>query len=251
MKSPLAAYFDQGQVPNIDCVFLNTIDISDHYGNQQLVNALQKYQDEYYGKVWGIAARITLQKIIRPGNWGMVFVDDPDIAGALGYHDLTKDGLPISKIFVKTTRQVGDEVSVTASHELEMEVDPGIQMIAQNLHTNVMYAYETHDAVEAEDFQVDGIPMSNFQYPSWFESFRKAGSTKFDHLGTCKRPFQINKGGYMSIIESFGGWKQIFGSKAAEKDFNLKIHSRAKARTLIDDRGYKSLKRSSYAGCIK
>ena len=31
------------------------------------------------------------------GTWWMVFLDDSDQAGALAYHDLTNDGLPISK----------------------------------------------------------------------------------------------------------------------------------------------------------
>jgi hypothetical protein len=47
-----------------------------------------------------------------------------DTAGALGYHDLTHDGQPISKVFVKTTIKDGELVSVTACHELfEMVID--------------------------------------------------------------------------------------------------------------------------------
>lgn len=229
MKPVFAAYFDQGQVPKIDCVFLNTVDLG-KYTPQQLVKALQSFAN-IFSKVWGAASVVSLQRTVRPGNWGMVFVDDPDVAGALGYHDLTKSGMPLSKIFVKTTRDNGDEVSVTASHELvEMLIDPGIQMIAQNLKTGVMYAYEVADAVEAEEFLVEGVPMTNFQYPSWFESFRKKGSCKFDHLGTCKQPFQINKGGYMSIVQPNGNWNQVFGSKAAEKKFRIGIHGRALRR---------------------
>src|SRR5580693_7852945 len=56
------------------------------------------------------------------------------------------------------------------------------------------YAYETADAVEREAFDVNGIPMSNFVYPSWFEAFHKPKSTKFDYMGKCTRPFQILKG---------------------------------------------------------
>jgi len=36
------------------------------------------------------------------GSWWLVFLDNSDQAGALAYHDLTNDGLPISKVFVKT-----------------------------------------------------------------------------------------------------------------------------------------------------
>ena len=40
---------------------------------------------------------------VLKGAWAMVFLDDADSPGALAYHDLTPDGLPESKVFVKTT----------------------------------------------------------------------------------------------------------------------------------------------------
>jgi len=59
----------------------------------------------------------------------MAFLDSADVQNALGYHDLTPDGLPLSKVFVQTTVQAGQKVSVTASHELaEMLVDPAINL---------------------------------------------------------------------------------------------------------------------------
>lgn len=243
MKPVFAAYFDQGQVPTIDCVFLNTVDLG-NYNPSQLVAALQSFANQF-ARIWGASCNVSLQRTIRPGNWGMVFIDDPDVAGALGYHDLTKDGLPLSKIFVKTTRDNGEEVSVTASHELcEALIDPGVQMIAQNLKNGVMYAYEVADAVEAEDFLVEGIPMTNFQYPAWFESFRKPNSVKFDHLGTCKKPFELRKGGYMSVVDHDGNWSQIFGSKAAEKNFRIGIHGRALRRDFRNNFFNSPLKKS-------
>jgi len=42
----------------------------------------------------------------------MVFLDNADQPGALAYHDLTPDGLPLAKVFVKTTVDNGDLVSV-------------------------------------------------------------------------------------------------------------------------------------------
>jgi hypothetical protein len=58
----------------------------------------------------------------------MVFLDDADQPGALAY--LTPDGLPQSKVFVKTTLENNDLVSVSASHELvEMLVDPATNLM--------------------------------------------------------------------------------------------------------------------------
>jgi hypothetical protein len=47
------------------------------------------------------------------------------------------------------------------------------------------------DPVEEDTFLVDGIEMSNFVHPAWFEPFKHPPGTKFDHLGLLKKPFSI------------------------------------------------------------
>src|SRR5208283_3133801 len=107
-----------------------------------------------------------------PGNWAMVFLDDVDHAHALAVHDLTPDGLPQAKVFVKTTLKNNKLVSVSASHELvEMLVNPAINMVAMRPHSKLVYGYESADPVEELTFRVNGIPMTNFVYPTYFEPF--------------------------------------------------------------------------------
>ena len=104
----------------------------------------------------------------------MVFLDDADAPGALAYHDLTPDGFPISKVFVKTTLKSKELVSVSASHELvEMLVDPAINLWANGPDADQMWAYESADPVEADSFDVGGFAMSDFVFPAWFEGFRR------------------------------------------------------------------------------
>jgi hypothetical protein len=74
------------------------------------------------------------------------------------------------------------------------------------------------DAVEENTFPVDGIQMSNFLHPAWFEPFKHPPGTKFDHLGLLKRPFTLSKGGY-AIIKKKGKVTDIWGSKAKERRF--------------------------------
>jgi hypothetical protein len=74
------------------------------------------------------------------------------------------------------------------------------------------------DPVEEDTFPVDGIEMSNFVHPAWFEPFKHPPGTKFDHLGLLKRPFSMTKGGYMITMKA-GKVKEVFGSKAKEKRF--------------------------------
>src|SRR5262249_30587793 len=153
--------------------------------------------------VWSTPANLVKSTDFIPGAWAMVFLDDADQPGALAYHDLTPDGWPLSKVFVRTTIENGDQVSVSASHELvEMLVDPAINMMTTGPDPRAMYAYESADQVEQLTFDVNGIPMSDFVYPSSFEVFRKAGSTQFDRLDKVNRPFQILSGGYQIIFRN-------------------------------------------------
>ena len=164
----------------------------------------------------------------------MVFLDNADAPGALAYHDLTPDGLPISKVFVKTTLENKELVSVSASHELvEMLVDPAINLMTTGPDPKLMYAYESADPVEALSFPVNGIPMTDFVYPSYFETFHKPGSVPFDHLKKVSKPFQLLSGGYQIIFKN-GKWTQIYGSEAKEKKFERE-----------DRRGHRSEQRAA------
>jgi len=125
----IAAAFDHGQVPTIACFNQATASLGVSF--DRLIAALQTFVDDYFVPVWGTPAKLLKTTTFRKGAWAMVFLDDADVANALGYHDLTPDGLPLSKVFVKTTLTVGQKVSVTACHELaEMLVDPAINLCA-------------------------------------------------------------------------------------------------------------------------
>jgi hypothetical protein len=210
------AAFDRGQVPRVACINKATVGLGVDF--DRLVPALQRFLDEHFVPVWGTPA--TLVKATRPlvGAWSIIFLDNADAANALGYHDLTKNDRPLAKIFVKTTLASGQKVSVTACHELaEMMVDPAINLWADGPDAS-LYAYEMCDAVEEDEFAIDGITMSDFVYPSYFEPFRKPKSTRFDHLDLLTRPFELRKGGY-SLVRDGTKVTQIFGSPAKARRF--------------------------------
>ncbi len=210
--SPIRAAFDQGQIPKIACFDRAKAPLGVDF--DRLVRAMQRFVDDHFAPVWGTPCRLLRTTGFVKGAWAMVFLDDADQAGALAYHDLTPDGFPVSKVFVRTIRQSGESVSVSASHELaEMLVDPAVNLMSTGPDPKVMYCYETADPVEALSFKVDGLPMTDFVYPSYFETFRKPGSTKFDHLGRVKRPFQILADGYQIVFRN-GSWSNVHGSTA-------------------------------------
>jgi hypothetical protein len=224
--------FNQGGVPTIACFNRATTPLGVDFG--ALIAAMQVFVDRHVAPVWGAPARLVRSKGFVKGAWAMVFLDSADQPGALAYHDLTPDGLPQAKVFVKTTLENHDLVSVSASHELvEMLVDPAINLMTTGPDPKAVYAYESADPVEALTFKVNGIPMTDFVYPAYFETFHKAGSVQFDRMNKIKRPFQVLSGGYQIVFKN-GKWTQVFGSTAKRRRF---------ARE--DRRGHRSAQRAA------
>lgn len=214
---PTFGAFNQGEAPTIACFNKAVTPLGDDLG--ALIAAMQEYVDKFVAPVWGTPAKLIESEDFVKGAWAIVFLDDADQPGALAYHDLTPDGLPESKVFVKTTIDNGDKVSVSASHELvEMLVDPAINMMTTGPDRRLVYAYESADPVEALSFDVNGLAMSDFVYPAYFEDFHPPGSVQFDQLGKVSKPFEILPGGYQITFKN-GKWKQVFGSAAKKKLF--------------------------------
>jgi hypothetical protein len=197
-----------------------------------LITALQKYVDQFVAPVWGTPARLFKSRGFVKGAWALVFLERAHDRDTEGIHDLTPDGLPMAKVYVRTTLSNKDLVSVSASHELvEMLVDPSINLMTSGPDSKTMYSYESADPVEEVTFDVDGIPLSDFVYPAYFETFHKPHSARFDHVNKIRKPFQILPGGYQQIFKR-GGWKEIYGSPAKEKRFAKE-----------DRRGHRTLQR--------
>ena len=120
------------------------------------------------------------------GWWQISVTDNPDQAGALGYHELTSRGTPLGKVFAGLDLQSGASWTVTLSHELlEMLADPWINWCAQGANGKI-YALEVCDAVEADKlgYDIDGVLVSDFITPSWFEPTH-GGSSGF-HAANCE-----------------------------------------------------------------
>lgn len=185
-----------------------------------------------------------------------MLLDDTDQAGALGYHDITSEGLPLGKVFVKTATQNNLAWSTVASHELlEMLPDPEInlEVTGPNVsgNSNTIYAYESADAVEATSYAKGSVLVSNFVYPAWFEPAGSPAPLQLDHLKLVTQPFQLLSGGYIGVfnVTADGGWTELTAEKAlfsyAENTKNKKYHfhvgSRAERRNRPKEQWKKSL----------
>ncbi len=178
-----------------------------------VVAAAQKYLDRYFTPWWSVGALLHIAPALPPNGWSIVLLDDADAAGALGYHDITPNGMPFSRVFVKDLLANGETVSLTLTHELgEMLVDPYVSTMKFDTTTGVCYPLEVADAVEEDRFKIDGIPCSNFVTPAWFDPWRTPKSAHFDVLGLLSQPFELRPTGYASVLQG-GAWSDTFGSQ--------------------------------------
>ena len=240
-QTPIFGAFNQGMTPTIACFNKATTPLG--VDIDALIASMQAYVDQYVVPVWGTPAKLIKSKDFVDDAWAVVFLDNADQPGALAYHDLTPEGLPLSKVFVKTTLDNHDLVSVSTSHELvEMLVDPAINLMTTGPDPKVFYAYESADPVEQLSFDVNGIPMSDFVYPAYFEGFRKPGSVPFDHLNKVNKPFQVLPGGYQIVFKN-GKWSQIFGSAQKKKAFAREDRRGHRSETRMKGKLTKAAKR--------
>jgi len=177
---------------------------------KSFIPALQTQLSRDFGPAWGKFGQLVWVDIKStkpsPGAWWLVFLDNSDQAGALAYHDLTDEGKPLSKVFAATDLAYNASISVSASHEIvEMMADPDINLAA--FTTRGIYAYEPADPTEDDQFgyDINGVKVSDFVYPAWFEAF---ANQKYDQCGHVSKPLQLLRGGYISV---FGrqGWTEI------------------------------------------
>jgi hypothetical protein len=186
----------------------------------QIVAALQIQIDRDFAPIWKLGANlVAIPKGQLPAatDWIMYIMDTSDQAGALGYHDLTPAGYPIGKVFAKDDQKYGSSLSVTISHELvEILVDPYISNCVFSQQTNTtgtLYAFESADPVEDDTFGylINGILVSDFVFPAWFEEARAPNSTQFDFRNIVHAPFTLAEGGYIGLFQvgpRNTGWTQ-------------------------------------------
>ncbi len=184
---------------------------------------LQAFVTDHFAPVWNLPCQLKLSTVPAKNAWNMLYIDTADEADALGYHEFLH-GFPLGKIFVDTTLEDGESVTVTATHELaEMLADPSANASVSG-PKKMQYAFEVCDAVEETSFRIGNAPVSNFVTPAWFENHAHPSGTKFDYLGLTKKAFQLLPGGYMPVLKN-GQWTQIFGSTEKQVRFASELRN--------------------------
>jgi hypothetical protein len=159
-------------------------------------------------------------------------------AGVLGYHTEDQGGKLWGIVAAKPELDNGGKVttgdwsvSSVISHEvLEMFIDANCNLWSNN-GKGSMFTFEVCDPVEAPSYVVNGVSVSNFVTPAWFDPL--AGPTEqFDHLGLLTAPFSILKGGYV-VYAKAGKEQQKFGDEFPQWRRDMKQGPYARTRRRI------------------
>lgn len=165
-------------------------------------------------------------------------VNESSLEGALGYHSINSQDLPIGFVFV----ELGDW-TITLSHEvLELIVDPTVNIYvpgpdprSNSQEITLFHSYEVCDAVERISYRIDGIEVSNFVTPNYFTVGDVKGS-KNDFLGTDVSSFGLLEGCHLGVIHIENlEWETIqqaesLQSKAAKSRFEQYARAINKAK---------------------
>lgn len=185
---------------------------------QAMLPAFNQQWNQDLNSIWGVGAGtftfVPQGQSPAAGTWWIVFLDDSDQAGALAYHDLTNEGLPISKVFVKSILADKSSVSVGATHEIcEMAVDPWLNSAYQD-PKGVFWAGEVCDPVEDDEYgyQIGSTLVTDFVTPNWFA--HQNSQSQIDFKGHASAAFAVLSGGYAQKFDATKGWQQVTGAKA-------------------------------------
>jgi hypothetical protein len=155
-----------------------------------------------FAPVWSVDAAVTTVR--HRGAWPLVVTQD---APAAGVH-VDDHGRPTALV------DYADDWALAASHELlEMCADPyGSRVVTARSvkpgQGRVEYLVEVCDPCEACSYDIDGVAVSDFYTPRFFDPAPRAG-VRYSHTGAITRPRQVLRGGYLSWrVPSTGEWWQ-------------------------------------------
>jgi hypothetical protein len=103
--------------------------------------------------------------------------------------------------------------NLTISHEvLEMLVDPSLSAFATGTRPDgavVQYLKEICDPCQATPYVIDGVTVSDFVTPAYFDATALQDGTTYSRCGTVSAPLTVAVGGYLV-------WKDASGTYFAD-----------------------------------
>jgi hypothetical protein len=226
-----AVKYDRGS-PTI--VISNTSKHVDVKKLKRAIRAIQKQVDEHFFPLWGWRAKLLFQPKRPPKDAMHITIKNREKGALDGYHFIEDTGLPETYVFVLGKDGKPVDFYPTLSHEvLEMIVDPGVNLFADGYfayrghRVRGFVAYEVCDPVQECFYEIDGIKVSDFVVPEWFEPERLPDSMKFSFKNNVNAPFKLAPNGYLDAVRN-KRMITVWGETANKK----KKRHRLKARKL-------------------
>ncbi len=223
---------------------------------QVTIRAINRQITEDFEPYWSIGGELRLegrsgktpqkQNLADMRGDAVIYLwDKTDVDNALGYHDANNRGIPFGFIFTELSKKLGEQWSVTLSHEaLELIGDPEVNLLVQGPHPTdpksfVFHWYEMCDAVQAETYKIDDVEVSNFLLPLYFTGSEELGGRN-DFLGRTYKSktlmsFGVNPDGYIGFFNPATGEHETFsmkGDKVAAKRLEIKSSAKGARRAI-------------------
>jgi len=199
-----------------------------------VANAIQRQVSEHFTPVWGASAIVSAFPTVAavPEGYSTVAITTQQLPlGRGGFH--YPDGGAGAIVHYSPG---SDRWTVDASHEtLEMIADPlGVRYVfgpsladdpdavedipdgvgaSRTPQGIVEYLVETCDPVEGNDYLIDGIRVSDFVFPAFYDA--SFVNQRYSFTYAAKRPFDLTDGGYISwsVNRPTGGVFQAFKTR--------------------------------------
>ena len=189
---------------------------------QAAIRAVNRQIAEDFQPYWGFGAELRLDGTLRRrhaklrigemrGDAVLYVRVSPRTAADEGFHTATFAAVPYGFVYLDVSAKLNEDWTITLSHEaLELLADPELNLLVQGPHPKypkrqVFHWFEMCDAVQDENYVIDGIRVSNFVLPLYFTSSQERGGRN-DFLGTTiggktLRSFGVNPGGYVNFFD--------------------------------------------------
>lgn len=177
----------------------------------RVARALHKQVTRDFEPLWGIKGSVTwypTEADVPVGCWKVVVDGSLRVPDEGGYH-----WDPLGQPFGRLAYDVDTSWSATASHEiLEMLVDPYGEFLTaapsvdpKHRGRQVLYLVEVCDPCEDVTYDIDGVTVSDFITPRYFD-VKRSVRARYSFTGAVKRPREVLPGGYISWNDPQLGW---------------------------------------------
>lgn len=188
----------------------------------EVLRAMNRQLREDFAPHWHVQAQARLEMDgkealtrgvpMRLRGDAIVYLDDNPRSGGLeGYHTQNAQGVPFGVVYAQIAEDLDGTWTVALSHELlELAADPSLNRFAAgphpvDRHRHVLHWLEVCDPVQDDCYKIDGVKVSSFVLPAYFDpSRRDLGRHDFLGGGGGKHviaPFGIAPGGYVTFFD--------------------------------------------------